>query len=126
MLSSLSKLSSNLNKDQLRETRKSLESFHVQQLNQPQTNNVTESEEEGKAMHVQEDYQNHPYQPPTLTSDQEQQIKEDLALMIQKAVYLYGYMDSFEWFQQPQLLPKDAFYGSPTEEDISETDCTHI
>ena len=33
-------------------------------------------------MDVHEDYQNHPYQPPTLTSDQQQQqIEEALALM---------------------------------------------
>ena len=71
MLSSLGKLSSNLSKDQFRETRKYLESFYVQQPNQPQTNNVTDGGEEGEAMHVHEDYQNHPYQPPTLTSDQQ-------------------------------------------------------
>ena len=44
---SLDKLSSNLSKDQFRKTRKYLESFYVQQLNQPQTNNVTEGREEG-------------------------------------------------------------------------------
>ena len=34
-------------------------------------------------------------------------------------------MDSFEQFQKPQLPPKDVFYSSLTEEDISETDYTH-
>ena len=34
-------------------------------------------------------------------------------------------MDSFERFQEPQLPPKDAFYGSLTEEDIFEIDFTH-
>ena len=34
-------------------------------------------------------------------------------------------MDSFERFQESQLPPKDAFYSSLTEEDISETDYTH-
>ena len=34
-------------------------------------------------------------------------------------------MDSFELFQRPQLPPKDAFYTSLTEEDISEKDYTH-
>ena len=70
MLSSLERLSSNLSKDQFRETRKYLESFYVQQPNQPQTNNVTEGEEEGEAMHVHEDYRNRPCQPPVLTPDQ--------------------------------------------------------
>ena len=69
---SLDKLSCNLGKDQFRETRKYLESFYVQQPNQPQTNNVTEGGEEDEAMHVHEDYRNHPYQLPTLTSDQQQ------------------------------------------------------
>ena len=67
MLSFLNKLSSNLNKDQFRENRKYLESFYFQQPNQPQTNNVTE----GEVMHVYEDYWNHPYQLPTLMSDQQ-------------------------------------------------------
>ena len=124
MLSSLDKLSSNLSKDQFKETRKYLESFYVQQSNQTQTNNVTGGGEEGEAMHVHEDYRNHPYQPATLTSDQQQQI-EDLALMIRKGVYPYEYMDSFERFQEPQLPPKNAFYSSLTEEDISEIDYTH-
>ena len=76
-------------------------------------------------MHVHEDYRNHPYQPPTLTSGQQQQIEEDLALITQKGVYPYEYMDSFERFQEPQLPPKDTFYSSLTEEGISEIDYTH-
>ena len=87
MLSSFNKLSSNLSKDQFRETRKYLESVYVQQPNQLQTNNVAEDGEEDEAMQVHEDYQNHPYQSPTLTSDQEQQIEEGLALMTQKGVH---------------------------------------
>ena len=121
MLSSLDKLSNNLSNDQFMETRK-----YVQQPNQPQTNNVTEIGEEGEAMHVSEDYQNRPYQPPTLTPDQQQQIEEDLALMTRKLVYPYEYMDSFERLQEPQLPPKDAFSSSLTEEDISGIDYTHI
>ena len=104
MLSSLDELSSNLSKDQFRETRKYLESFYVQQPNQPQTNNMTEGGGEGEAIHVHEDYRNHPYQPPTLTPDQQQQTEKDLALMTQKR----------------GLAPKDTFYSSLTEEDISE------
>ena len=61
---------SNLSKDQFMETRKYLESFFVQQPNQPQTNNVKESGEDGEAIHVHEDYQNRPYQPPTLMPNQ--------------------------------------------------------
>ena len=79
MLSSLYRLSSNLSKDEFMETRKYLESFYVQQPNQPQSNNVTERGEEGEAMHIHEDYRNRPYQPPTLTPDQQQEIEGDLA-----------------------------------------------
>ena len=125
MLSSLDKLSSNLSKDQFRKTRKYLESFYIQQPNQTQTNKVTEGGEEGEAMHVHEDYQNHPYQLPTLTSDQQQQIEEDLAVYGVKGVYAYEFMEFFERFQEPQLPPKDAFYSSSTEEDISEIDYSH-
>ena len=95
MLSSFNKLSNDLRKEKCRETRKCLESFCVQQQNQPQINNVAEDGKNGEAMDVHEDYKNHPYQPPTLTSDQQQQqIEEDLALMAQKRVYSYEYMDS--------------------------------
>ena len=72
--------------------------FYIQQPNQSQTNNAIEGGEEGEAIHVHEDYRNHPYQPPALTSDQQQQIKEDLALMTRKWAYPYEYMDSFERF----------------------------
>ena len=34
-------------------------------------------------------------------------------------------MDSFEKFQEPKLPPKDAFYSSLTEQEISKTDYTH-
>ena len=111
MLSSLDKISSSLSKDQFKETRKDLESFYVQQPNQPQTDNVTEGGEEDEATYVHEDYRTHPYQPPTLTPDQQQQIDENLTLMTRKGVYPYEYMDSFEQFQEPQLPPKDAFYS---------------
>ena len=86
---------------------------------------MIESGEEGAAMHVHEDYESRPCQPLTLTSDQQQQFEEDLVLMTWKGVYPYEYMDSFERFQKPQLPPKDVFYSSLTEVDISEIDCTH-
>ena len=86
---------------------------------------MIESGEEGAAMHVHEDYESRPYQPLTLTSDQQQQFEEDLVLITWKGVYPYEYMDSFERFQKPQLPPKDVFYSSLTEVDISEIDCTH-
>ena len=102
MLSSLDKLSSDLSRNQFRGTRKYSELFHVQQPNQPQTNNVAEGGEEGEAMLVHEDYRNRPYQPPTLMPDQQQK------LMTRNWVYSYEYMDSFERFQEPQLPPEDV------------------
>ena len=59
---------------------------------------MTEGGEEGEATHIHEDYWNHPYQPPTLTPDQQKQIEEDFAFMTRKEVYPYEYMDSFERF----------------------------
>ena len=76
---------------------------------------MTEAGEEGEAMQVHEDYWNWPYQLPTLTLDQQ----EDLALMAQKRVYAYEYMDSFEQCQEPQLSLRD-FYSSLAEEDTPE------
>ena len=32
-------------------------------------------------MHIHEEYGNHPYHPPTLTSNQQQQIEKDLTMM---------------------------------------------
>ena len=87
---------------------------------------MTEGVEEGEAMCVHEDYRNHPYQPPALTSDQQQQTGEDLVLMTRKGVYPYEYMDSFERFQESQLPPKVSFYSSLIEEDISEIDYTLV
>ena len=86
---------------------------------------MAEGGDKGEAMYVHEDYWNCPYGPRTLTPDRQQQIEEDLVLMTRKGVYLYEYMDSFEQFQEPQLPPKDGFYISLTEEDISEIDYTH-
>ena len=86
---------------------------------------MTEGGEEGEATHIHEDYWNHPYQPPTLTPDQQKQIEEDFAFMTRKEVYPYEYMDSFERFQEPQLPPKEVFYSSLMEEDISEIDNTN-
>ena len=86
---------------------------------------MTGSGEESEAIHIHEGLQNHSYQPPKFTPDQQQQIEEDLTLMTQKGVYPYEYMNSFERFQEPQLPPKDVFYSSLTEEDISEVDYTH-
>ena len=120
MLSSLDKLTSNLSKNQFRETRKYLEPLYVQQPNQPQTNNEIEGADEGEAMHNHEDYWNHAYQLPTLTPGEQRQIEEDLALLTRKGVYPHGHVYSFEQFQEPQLSPKDAFYNSLTEEDSSE------
>ena len=78
---------------------------------------MKEGQEEGEALHVHGDYRNPPYQPPTLTPDQQQQVEENLALMTRKGVYRYEYMDPFERFQELKLLPKDAFSSSLTEED---------
>ena len=72
-------------------------------------------------MHVHEDYQNYPYQLPSLTSDQQQKIEERFVLMTRKGVYPYECMDFFELFQEPQLLPCTSL----TEEYISGTDYTH-
>ena len=70
-LSSLEKLSSSLNKNQLRETRKYLELFYIQQPNRPHLINVTEGGKEGEVMHVYGDHRSHSYQRPTRTSDQQ-------------------------------------------------------
>ena len=55
MLSSLDKLSSNLSKDQFRETRKNLLSNQISTTNQPQINNMTEGGKVGEVVHFYDD-----------------------------------------------------------------------
>ena len=59
MSSSMDELTSNLNKEHFRKTRKYLDLLYFQQPNQPQTNTETEGREESEALHVLEDYRNY-------------------------------------------------------------------
>ena len=43
-------------------------------------------------------------------------------LLLRKGVYAYDYMDSFERFNETSLPPREAFYNTLTESDISEED----
>ncbi|CAH3020781.1 unnamed protein product [Porites evermanni] len=50
---------------------------------------------------------------------------EKLALMKQKGVYPYNYMDSFQKFGDQQLPPKEEFYSILTDEGISDAQYQH-
>ena len=50
---------------------------------------------------------------------------EKLALMKQKGVYPYDYMDSFQKFGDQQLPPKEEFYSILTDEGISDEQYQH-
>ena len=50
---------------------------------------------------------------------------EKLALMKQKGVYPYDYMDSFGKFNDKQLPPKEEFYSILTDEGISDAQYHH-
>ena len=50
---------------------------------------------------------------------------EKLALMKQKGVYPYDFMDSFQKFGDRQLPPKEEFYGILTDEGISDEQYQH-
>ena len=50
---------------------------------------------------------------------------ERLALMKEKGVYPYDYMDSFQKFSQTQLPKRDDFYSLLTNEEISESEYAH-
>ena len=56
----MDELTSNLNKEHFKKTRKYLDLLYFQQPNQPQTNTETEGREESEALHVLEDYRNYP------------------------------------------------------------------
>ena len=51
---------------------------------------------------------------------------EKLALMKEKGVYPYDYMDSFQKFAETQLPKRDDFYSLLTNEDISEGEYEHV
>ena len=46
-------------------------------------------------------------------------------LLLRKGVYPYGYMDSWEKFDENTLPPKKYFYSNLNLEDISDEDYTH-
>ena len=50
---------------------------------------------------------------------------EKLALMKQKGVYPYDYMDSFGKFNDKQLPPKEEFYSILADEGISDVQYRH-
>ena len=50
---------------------------------------------------------------------------EKLALMKQKGVYPYDFMDSFQKFGDQQLPPKEEFYSILTDEGISDEQYQH-
>ena len=59
---------------------------------------------------------------PTDTFKYTSQVFQDekLALMKQKGVYPYDYMDSFQKFGDQQLPPKEEFYSILTDDSISD------
>ena len=46
-------------------------------------------------------------------------------MLLQKGVYPYEYIDSWEKFDETALLSKEAFYSNLNLEDISDEDYTH-
>ena len=51
--------------------------------------------------------------------------KEKLDLIKRKGVYPYEYMDSIERFKETRLPPKESFYSSLNDKDISNEDYEH-
>ena len=49
----------------------------------------------------------------------------DINLLLQKGVYPYEYMDSFDRFQETELPPIGKFYSSLSDESISKEDYQH-
>ena len=49
----------------------------------------------------------------------------DINLLLQKGVYPYEYMDSFDRFQETELPPIGKFYSSLSDESISKKDYQH-
>ena len=47
---------------------------------------------------------------------------DEFELLLRKGVYPYDYMDSFDRFDETRLPPREVFYNTLTESDISEED----
>ena len=50
---------------------------------------------------------------------------EQFRLLLRKGVYLYGYMTSWDKFEETQLPPKEAFHSNLNMSDISKYDYEH-
>ena len=63
------------------------------------------------------------YDIPSTTRTTNQPV--DINLVLQKGVYPYEYMDSFDRFQETELPPIGKFYSSLSDESISKKDYQH-
>ena len=63
------------------------------------------------------------YNIPSTTRPTNQPV--DINLLLQKGVYPYEYMDSFDRFQETELPPIGKFYSSLSDESISKKDYQH-
>ena len=63
------------------------------------------------------------YDIPSTTRPTNQPV--DINLLLQKGVYPYEYMDSFDRFQETELPPIGNFYSSLSDESISKKDYQH-
>ena len=51
--------------------------------------------------------------------------EKELRLLVRKGIYLYDYMDSLEKMNEEQLPPKEAFFSSLTNANITDDDYAH-
>ena len=56
---------------------------------------------------------------------QSEPTRERRELLMRKGVYPYEYMDTWDRFTEPKLLPKEAFYSRLSDAHISDEDYTH-
>ena len=138
MLSSLDKLSSNLNN--FPETEKYVKNLIVKEeeelneladilMNLPNDDDDidTADDDEGEQQNdiSNEDYRTSPYNEPTLSSEQSNLVKTHLKLMTRKGVYPYSYCDNFEVFKESTLPDKNSFYNTLNDSHISDKDYEH-
>ena len=129
MLSSLQNLASNLSS--FPETDKYLKTDlmgrldyydqnHADLLDEGDADDVTEGEMAAS------DYRNEPYEEITMLDQRQQELfNQRRELMIKKGVYPYKYMDSWEKFDESQLPPKDSFFSTLTDSDITDDEYDH-
>ncbi|XP_066931708.1 uncharacterized protein [Clytia hemisphaerica] len=117
MPSSMAKLASNLAKDQFLQVIRYLKST---------TSNKDDNSMNVDGNDISGDYRDHRcYEEPNLSPRQTNEVEERFILLTRKGIYPYEYFDDITRFDETELPPRESFYSTLSEENVSEEDYNH-